>query len=111
MTLESRIELIKAVHQKTVEEKLNWEVGPTSNSFYVKIGENAISVREIKDDYIIQLFNSDGEIVEEVADPEFSAAGYSTAFTLLRELFSMAKRNAYGSDRVVSNILSDLNNI
>ncbi len=108
MTLETRYNMLATLLRKTKEDKLEWEVGPLSESFYSKIGENSVGIRQVRDDFYLVIYNADGEAVEEISDPEFSNDGRTGAFNLMKELFISAKRNALGTERIVSNIIAEL---
>ncbi|MCQ1572748.1 hypothetical protein NFO65_18630 [Neorhizobium galegae] len=108
MTLESRYNVLEALLAKTKDEKINWEVGPLSESFYSKIGDNSVAIRQVRDDFHLIIYNADGDVVEEISDPEFSNDGRPGAFNLMKNLFISAKRNALGTDRIVSSILDEL---
>jgi hypothetical protein len=108
MTLESRYRLVVALLEKTKANKLDWQEGPLADSFYTRIGENGVGIRNVKSDFYLVLYDADGNVVEEVSDPEFSGEGYTPAFETMKSLFIFAKRNALGTDKIVSGILSAL---
>ncbi|MEH3127938.1 hypothetical protein [Agrobacterium cavarae] len=108
MTLDSRYEIVRSLLKKTQEEKIEWEVGPLTDSFYCKVGEHSVAIRLIRDDYFLVLHNADGEEIEEISDPEFRNAGYGDAFRVMGDLYIAARRNALGTEKIVNDILSQL---
>lgn len=108
MTLESRYKVLLALLEKTKDEKIEWESGPLSDSFYSKIGDNSVGIRQVRDDFYLVIYNADGDVVEEVSDPEFNNEGYAGAFNTMKDLFISAKRNALGTDRIVFSVLDEL---
>lgn len=108
MEFDSIYQLIHLLLDKTKEEKIEWEPGPVSESYHSRIGENSVAIRKNRDDYFLSIYNSDGDNVEDISDPELTRAGYNEAFSMLDNLFMFARRNALGTDKVVSSILSEL---
>jgi hypothetical protein len=109
VTLESRYSVLLALLEKTRDQKVTWESGPLSGSFYSKIGENSVGIRQVRDDFYLVIYNTDGDVVEEVSDPEFNNEGFQHAFGVMKDLFISAKRDALGTDRIVSSVLDELN--
>lgn len=108
MTLESRFYLLNALIEKTQAAKISWEDGPLAESFYAKIGQFAVAIRPVRDDFVLVLFNEDGEIVENISDRAFSEEGYDTAYTAMKLLYTQAKRNALGTDKIVMSMIDEL---
>jgi hypothetical protein len=99
--------IIKAL-AKTKEQKISWETGPTTNSYYCHIGENAISIGEKGNDYTLKIYNQDGDVIEAATDPELKNIGYEDAYSSMKELHQLAKSSALGIDVVMDDILKVL---
>ncbi|MFN4271511.1 MAG: hypothetical protein ACK4F5_01785 [Aliihoeflea sp.] len=111
MSHKSFVELINLLVERTNKNRQNWEEGPRQGSFYTQIGSNSVSIKAVADDYIITLYNQDGDQVDEISDPTLKQGGFEEAYGVMGELFDMARRNALGADKVLNDILNELKRI
>ena len=111
MTTTKRWEILIRSLEKTREGKLKWEETPASDMFYCNIGGMGLSIRLVSSDFILSLYNDDGEVVEAISDSDFSNGGFSGAFGAMKELYEAARADATGSEKVADSILDMLKDI
>lgn len=58
-------------------------------------------------DYVVRIVNEEGNVLEEVADPELSDVMEKPLETM-KELYAVARRSALGVDEALNRILSSL---
>lgn len=58
-------------------------------------------------DYVVRIVNQEGNLLEEVADPELKEV-MESAFAKMQELYTLARRSALGVDEALNRILSSL---
>ena len=108
--------IIVSLIKKTRDDELQWEELATGSGFFSIFAERlSISVLRVESsreeaedfiDYVLQVRNSEGKIIEEVSDPEFSQA--SNAFLKMKSLYGLARSNAYRVDATLDKLLSSL---
>lgn len=108
MLLDKRWLLIDVLINNTRRSKLAWEQGPTSNMYYTTIDGIGISLNYKNNDYILALYNQNGEIVETVSDVNFSESGFSDAYEKMQAAYDLAKATATGSEKIVDELLKKL---
>lgn len=108
MSQTSFVELIKLLVERTNKNLQHWEQGPRQGTFYTQIGANSVSIKAVAEDYVITLYNQDGDQVDEISDPALKQGGFERAYGVMGELFDMARRNALGADKVLNDILNEL---
>ncbi len=111
MSLDKYMSILIVAANKTEEGRLKWEEGPFSDSYICNIASNAISLRLAREDYYLQIFNGEGNVVESISDEDFKISGYPQAYEAMKNLFGMARRNALGADKITIDILDSLNKI
>lgn len=108
MILVKRWELIQALIDKTQQKKIGWEPGPTTNMFYSNLGGLGVAISPAGQDFTIDLFDENGNIVESLSDVAFSSGGYPNAYATMSALYELAKAEATGSEKVVDSLLQIL---
>ena len=111
MFLEKRWELVHYLLRFTQEKKINWELGPADSMYYANIGGSGVGIRIAGNDFLVSLFNEDGEIVEMISDDDFQQSGYSNAYNVLSALHELAKAEATGSEKIVDSLLTALKSL
>lgn len=110
MTLEKRWEIIRALIEKTQQNRVSWEAGPTSNMFYSNLGGLGVAINASGQDLVLILFDENGNIVESVSDVAFANSGFLNAYPTMSALYELAKAEATGSEKVVDALLQILKN-
>ena len=123
MTPEEKLwELIQRLHKRSREGSVAWEVAAGRREMYqVSFPNTTVRITEEtgeadEPDYVILVLNEEGRIVERASDVQLRNSvealqdipGPSVTFTVMRELFQMARRKALGSEKVLDDLLSTL---
>lgn len=116
MTDKTQIQLVKKLSKLTNEQRLSWEkvVSRGVSQFQVSIGEATVRIRMKESgphdpDYIISVLDSTGVTVETFSDVDVrDEENFPDAFKLMEEIYKKAGRIALGTDRILNNLLSDL---
>jgi hypothetical protein len=107
--------LIHSLLEKTRASKLNWETA-SPNSYFTSINKYSvlIGLEERFDesiDYILSIFDQEGNAIERFTDVDLKSESIEDAFTQMKELHNLARRNAAGTDKAVSGIIDALDNL
>jgi len=118
MTVEEKLwQLVQRLTDKTAEGSVSWE--PTSNKstfqtsfpkFSARVAE--VAKPESESDYDIRVYDEAGRLLERATDVEMAKAVTDLAgaksFTMMRDLYTMARRQALGVDAALDELLSSL---
>lgn len=116
--MSQRRTLVEALYAKTIEGNLKWGEGYGQNSFKTDIGNQAIEILRESDenrtDYTVNVYDGRFNVVESFNDIYFNTlrpvrVSQSSYYAVMSSLFDMASRNSTGADKVVGNILDQLN--
>lgn len=108
--------VVEALYNQTIGGKVDWSLF-NSNTYRAKIGTKHIEVAKenTKDDYyiIVSIYSGDGDLLDSVTDAYFGSqmparTSHSNYFSLLKDLYDCAGRNARGADKAITSLLSDL---
>jgi hypothetical protein len=115
MSLTKQAGMVKKLAQLTKEGLIDWKSSLNQSSFQVSFRDNTIRIttrdRGDEVDILIQLLNGNGEIVEIFSDVDLgniSTESGQTWFNLMQELLENARRKALGADKVLDEIIADL---
>jgi hypothetical protein len=115
MSLPKQAGMVKKLAQLTKEGLIDWKSSLNQSSFQVSFRDNTIRIttrdRGDEVDILIQLLNGNGEIVEIFSDVDLgniSTESGQTWFNLMQELLENARRKALGADKVLDEIIADL---
>lgn len=108
--MEKDLELIRLLVKLTKEGKLAWESSYNDNAFRVNFANTTVVISEEKDSYFISLLNNVGAVVDTFSAPRLMDADPlgENWYSILRELFTDARRKALGADQVLDRILQEL---
>lgn len=117
MILEKPRKLIDLLIERTQLGRIEWKE-TLPDIFQVSFKDNSVQLHMIVDDrdetitYAVSLLNSEGETVDRFNDQDLdldeygrSPAGWTTKLGLL---FGMARRRARGADKVLDEILNEI---
>ena len=101
---------------RTLVNKIPWEKTSTESVFQATIGDYIVRFLHQADGnrYIIELYNSDNELVDKFHDEEFDGPpesyeeGSGPMFALMHRAFAVARRKAMGTEDALDSILDAL---
>jgi hypothetical protein len=120
MAMDKQRRLVELLYKKTQQGELEWSEGIAKDSYQVSLSSNTISIRPVPNreveevlDYEISLTNSQGKVVDTFTDVEIGkllgeGEMRKKFYEGFAELFEMARRTASGSEQVLNEILSEL---
>lgn len=111
--------LVEALYLNSTSGEITWMGFSGAESYVSNVGTNKVaiskSVDNDGDDLItIDVFNQDGNQVDTFNDEFFSRelqpqyVSASNYFSLMSNLYELARRNATGADKVIDDLLSKL---
>ena len=113
--MEKHTRLLQLLLEQTAANKLEWRTTSDEDTFVVSFSASSVMVSERynpgttgEPDYIITLVNSDGNSVEEFSDVTLKSESGVNWFGEMKMLFKQAKRAALGADKVLDNVISEL---
>jgi O-succinylbenzoate synthase len=104
--------LVVSLHQKTIDGKLNWEQTDKRGIFQLSLPNYAIrfwmrSKGEQAADYIISIYDSEGNLVEQASDVDLKN-DLSKSYEIMKGMYELARRKAMGVDKALDDIISQL---
>lgn len=113
--------LVQKLARLTSTSAIDWKPAVQPNTFQVSFRENTVRISTrggsaIEDpDIEIQLLNGSGEVVERFTDVDLKndeeVGAAERWFVLMKDLFAGARKTALGADRILNEIISDLDDI
>lgn len=100
--------LVRALITQTSSGELNWSQTEKTGTFQASFPRYSVRIYPKGNDYVLQILNDLGDIVEEVTDPELGDV-LNDAYTKMGELHDAARRNAMGVESALDDILGFLN--
>lgn len=114
MELQKIVTLIERLSEKTTEGTVKWEESLFANSIYeTQVGKHNIFVRERHEeemsdpDYFLGFYNSAHEEIDSFSDRDLRDV-MSSSYKIMRELYRAAKRQALGVNKMVDDVLNEL---
>lgn len=104
--------LVDALLSQTESGALRWAQTEKSDMFQASFPRYSVRLytaqgNTIEVDYVLQILNELGDIVEEVADPDLKSV-METPFAVMRRLHDAARRSAMGVETALDEILGFL---
>mgnify|MGYP000198919873 CR=1 FL=1 len=116
MSYKKIINIIQKIHTKTNNDLIEWETTEESGIYQVSFSTYSIRISERQSystpeehDFIIQIINNMGDIVEEVSDEDI-ASSLEKAYHIMKSTYELARRKAMGVDLALDTILDELEN-
>ena len=109
--------LLQRLHQKTVEGAIMWEPGRYPDALSTVLGDFGVAIQAKNDpeyphdpDFIIRLYNPQGEAIEEFSNATFRGmeTGEVNPYEILKDLHTRARRSAYGVEKAIDALLDSL---
>jgi hypothetical protein len=118
MAMEKQKQLVELLLKRSKQNQLDWQEAIPSDAFQVALSDKTVRIRATPDtddpgayDYLIELANSDGRVVDEFSHMTLyysDATRTSEWMTKMRDLYDMARRKALRSDQLLNEVLSEL---
>jgi len=104
--------LVLSLLRQTNNGKLGWDQTEKVDVFQASFPRYSVRIyteqkSPFQMDYIIQIINDMGEIIEEVADTELNSV-MDDAYRDMKDLFESARRNAMGVEQALDDLLDFL---
>lgn len=113
MSNEKVVRLVEAVAKKTQGGMLAWKETEFSGVFQTSFPTHSVRIsmgpspNDDSIDVIFQIIDGQGELVEEIRDPELNGK-MDKPFTQMHEMYESARRSAKGVDSAIDAILEAL---
>jgi hypothetical protein len=103
--------LVRKLLEKSRQGKIAWEQSPKAGVYQASFPEFTVQIgtrgREDETDVVLRIFNSGGQLVEEIADPELRG-DIEKSFGVMMEIYETARRTAMGVEQALDKLLSEL---
>jgi hypothetical protein len=107
MTNEKLVSAISLLLARTESNKIKWESDSWIDGYSIVFDENKVSVRYNGKYHVFAIHDEDGNIIEEIADPEINKE-FQSSQNLIAKIFELARRNSLGLDDILDNIIGKL---
>lgn len=111
MRYEKIAKLVRKLHEKTIDGKLEWEQTDKRGVFQTSFPDYTIRIsmqlEESGEYYYVSIYDSQGILVEQVNDVGLEG-DIPDSFKLMKEMYEFARRKALGVDKALDDILSQL---
>src|SRR5689334_5127860 len=108
MTDEKLVALLRQLHKRTMEGKLDWEETTFRNFYQVAFPEYVVKIGPSQEgELVLRLFNKDNILMEEMSENQIHP-GIFDAATTMRELYKAAKRKALNTEKALDDLLAAL---
>ena len=107
------VSLIKRLKEKTLKGSISWEKTVEEGVFQASFPDYAITIgserREDTWNYVFRIYNDKGELVEVIAETDFSSDDFGVRpYDFIDEIYVVARRTAMEVDQAIDSILSAL---
>lgn len=104
--------MLQTLVDKTAAGKVIWAETEQSGAFQTSFPNYSVRIFEAQNfenttDFVLQITNADGDVVEEVRDPELTEF-FEKPYVVMRDLHESARRRAMGVDDALDEILRSL---
>lgn len=109
--------LVEALYSKTMRGELTWGKAAHSQAFVTNVAQKRLEISvehgERGEDVWLNIYNSEGDHVDSISDTYFGTltparTAHSNYYSLMKELYDSADRNARGADAAISELLNEL---
>jgi hypothetical protein len=118
MSFEKQRKLMDVLYQRTQRGEIEWQEGLT-DVFQVSFKNNSVQLHSYRNakndndvDYLVFLINGDGEIADRFTDEDLdldeSGMPGNRWYGMLGDMYRLARRRARGGDKVLDDILQEL---
>jgi hypothetical protein len=111
MSVEKQTKLVERLIERTAQGEIDWVEG-LDDGFQVSFSDNTLRIEMLDSPNSamvrISLINSDGYIAESFDDEQLTAATSQGWFAKMRDLLYAAQRKARGADKILDDVLREL---
>lgn len=115
MSLEKYGNLVERLLRKTRDGSLEWKTSVQEGRYQISFKDNAVRIRAREDEenpmVFLELINDEGVVAETINDEELDSSIPRDKHFWYKEmatLYGLARRSALGSDKILDEILNDL---
>ena len=114
MATKKQIRLAEKLISDTERGYLDWQEGPRPETYQLSLKNSAMVISRVHNDYteqsdiIIEILNGEGLIVDSFSDVELTQYAEESWYPKLNNLYESARRTALGSERLIDEILVEL---
>ena len=101
--------LIDQVHAQTLAGEIQWDEGPSKGAFGFEADDYSIAVEADASTATLVISDSSGRELETVGEEDLAACANAHGAdyeTIVREIYSHARRSALGTDHAIERILN-----
>ncbi len=119
MAYAKQMALVNKLIELTNVGAIQWKPSLADTMFQISLRDNTLRIslqkRANEPDVEIQLLNGDGDLVESFSDVDLQADsdGFATGgwYSAMFDIYKAARRKALGADKVLDEIMADLDGI
>ncbi len=105
-------QLVELLSKNTIDSRINWEETDQTGVFQTSFPDYTVRIFPRQNytqdiDYIVQVINSNGELVEEVSDEDLTNHT-DDAYKLMKGMHEIARRQVMGVESALNSILNEL---
>jgi len=104
--------LVEILLRRSQAGDFSWKETADDNAFNFSVGKNAVRITKVDgfrgDDIIVSLINSSGEVADYFSDTDLDGSEPGEWYRRMTELFETARRNALGADKILNEIILEL---
>lgn len=118
MSLEKHGKLIERLLKKTLDGTLEWKASFSEGRYQISFRDNTVRLYQTEDDryegnpmIYLELINDEGVVAETINDEELDSGlprGQHFWFKQMVTLFELSRRSALQSEKILDEILTDL---
>jgi hypothetical protein len=105
-------QLIQALAERTKDGRVPWRPAVRDGSYVASFVNYSVEIapnqRGETLDYVLRVYNSDGDVIEESSDVELRPVATEEPFAYMRTLYESARRTAFGADKAIDALLREL---
>jgi len=119
MAMDKQKRLVTLLSKRTIAGLLDWKETINPDTFQLSLANKTVRIRKTRsreepnDDFQVELLNSEGQVVDAFTDDELMNSpddpdGEREWYNTLRALFDMVRRTALGSEKILSEVIKEL---
>lgn len=119
MSYQKIADLVTKIYKKSNDGTIEWEATEKEGTYqlsfsnysvriFTKENKNIYDNNQYEDDYILQILNDEGELVEETNDGQLSQLLGEKSFEIMKHLYEIARRQVMGVENALDSILNEL---
>lgn len=98
------------IYNKSQEGSLSWKPTVEERTFELQLPSGTFSITENGEDYLIQIMNADGVVIEYIWDKDIDPViDGEPSYPVLKSLYTLARSKALGLDKTIDDMLKYLN--